>query len=74
MENIKKWSTENTMYINTEETKTLIILLPEKGYNISYVRKQQAYNYAITPQTSPKYRITNYRVSSLIKILALKHT
>ena len=47
-------------------------LLPEKGYNISYVWKQQAYNYAIPPQTSPKYDITNYRVSSLIKILALK--
>ena len=25
LENIKKWSTENTMYINTEETKALLV-------------------------------------------------
>ena len=57
LENIEKWSTENKMNINTEKTKTLLYLLRVKGYNISFVRKQQAYNYTLTPQISTKYRI-----------------
>ena len=37
-------------------------LLQEKGYNISFVRKQQAYNYTLIPQISTKYCITSYWV------------
>ena len=32
-------------------------LLRVKGYNVSFVRKQQAYNYTLTRQISTKYRI-----------------
>ena len=34
----------------------------EKRYNISLLRKQQAYNYAMTLQISTNYRITSYWV------------
>ena len=50
-------------------------LLRVKGYNVSFVRKQQAYNYTLTPQISTKYRIKSlYFVELLTKILASKHT
>ena len=43
LENIEKWS-RPTRY-----------LLREKGFNISLVRKQQPYNYALTPEISNKF-------------------
>ena len=42
--------------------KHLIYLLQEKGYNISFAWKQQAYNYTLMPQISTKYCITSYWV------------
>ena len=53
LENIEKWSTENKMYINTEKTKALLVT--GKGFNISLVRKQQPYNYSLTPQIWNKF-------------------
>ena len=37
-------------------------LLRENGYNMSFMWKQQAYNYTLMPQISSKYCITSYWV------------
>ena len=63
LQNIEKQSTENTMYISTKETKALLVTGKRLQHKLQlYVWKQQAYNYALMPQKSPKYHITNYWV------------
>ena len=47
MENIEKWSTENKMYIKLILKGPKHYLSWEKGYNISFAWKQQAYNYTL---------------------------
>ena len=71
LENIAKWCTKNKMYINTENTKALLVTGNRLQHKLRV--ETQAYKYALTPQISTKYCITSYLVESLIKILALKY-
>ena len=51
LENIEKWSTENKMYINTEKTKALLVTGKRLQHtSVSFLWKQLAYNYTLTPQ------------------------
>ena len=60
LENIEKWSTENKFTLTPRRLK--YYMLWEKGYNISFVRKQQPENYTLIPQLSTSYHITSYWV------------
>ena len=53
LENIEKWSTEKKCISIPRRPKRY--LLREKGFNINLVRKQQPYNYSLTPQISNKF-------------------